>query len=91
MGENFTQSGKENGGKMIDWSKCLALERHPEKVSGAWVFKGTRLPVATLFENLAGGCNAAQFVDWFDGASLDQVEAVLRFIATETDIENGQR
>jgi uncharacterized protein (DUF433 family) len=76
---------------MIDWSKCSAVERHPEKVSGVWLFKGTRLPVATLFENLAGGCNAAQFVEWFDGASLDQVEAVLRFITTETGIENGAR
>jgi uncharacterized protein (DUF433 family) len=91
MGENFTQSGKEIGGKMVNWSKCSVVERHPKKVSGAWVFKGTRLPVAALFENLAGGCNSAQFVDWFDGASLDQVEAVLRFIATEMDIENGAR
>ena len=76
---------------MIDWSKCSAVERHPKIVSGAWVFRGSRLPVATLFENLAGGCNAAQFVEWFDGASLDQVKAVLRFIATETDLENGAR
>jgi uncharacterized protein (DUF433 family) len=76
---------------MIDWSKCSAVERHPERVSGAWVFRGARLPVATLFENLAGGCNAAQFVDWFDGASLDRVEAVLWFIATEMDIANGAR
>jgi uncharacterized protein (DUF433 family) len=91
MGENFTQSGKEIGVKMIDWSKCSAVERHLERVSGAWVFKGSRLPVTTLFENLAGGCSVAQFVEWFDGASLDQVEAVLRFIATETDIENGAR
>jgi uncharacterized protein (DUF433 family) len=76
---------------MINWSKCSAVESHPERVSGAWVFRGSRLPVATLFENLAGGCNAAQFVEWFDGASLDQVEAVLRFIVTETDFENAAR
>jgi uncharacterized protein (DUF433 family) len=65
MGENFTQSGKEIGGKMIDWSKCSAVERHLERVSGACVFKGSRLPVTTLFENLAGGCSVAQFFEWF--------------------------
>jgi uncharacterized protein (DUF433 family) len=76
---------------MIDWSKCSAVERHLERVSGAWVFKGSRFPVTSLFENLAGGSSVAQFVEWFDGASLDQVEAVLRSIATETDNENGAR
>jgi uncharacterized protein (DUF433 family) len=76
---------------MIDWSKYSVVERHLERVSGAWVFKGSRLPVTSLFENLAGGSSVAQFVEWFDGASLDQVEAVLRFIATETDNENGAR
>jgi uncharacterized protein (DUF433 family) len=91
MGENFTQSGKETGRKMIDWSKYSVVERHLERVSGAWVFKGSRLSVTSLFENLAGGSSVAQFVEWFDGASLDQVEAVLRFIATETDNENGAR
>jgi hypothetical protein len=76
MDENFTQSGKETGGKMIDWSKCSAVERHPERVSGAWAFRGS---------------SVAQFVECFDGASLDQVQAVLRFITTETGIENGAR
>jgi uncharacterized protein (DUF433 family) len=37
---------------MIDWSSCAAVERDPERVSGTWVFRGTRVPVAALFENL---------------------------------------
>jgi uncharacterized protein (DUF433 family) len=36
----------------LDWSQCPAVESTPGKVSGAWVFKGTRLPVATVIENL---------------------------------------
>jgi hypothetical protein len=48
---------------MIDWSKCSAVERHLEKVSSAWVFKGSRLPVTPLFDNLVGGCRVAQFVE----------------------------
>jgi hypothetical protein len=40
---------------MLDWSKCAAVERVPGKVSGAWLFKGTRVPVTALFENLEGG------------------------------------
>ena len=37
---------------MIDWSSCPAVERDAERVSGVWVFRGTRVPVAALFENL---------------------------------------
>jgi uncharacterized protein (DUF433 family) len=68
---------------MIDWSKCSAVERHPERVSGAWVFRGTRLPISTLFENLEKGASPAQFVEWFDGATIDQVRAVLHFVKYE--------
>lgn len=62
---------------MIDWSTCPAVERDPERVSGAWVFRGTRVPVAALFENLEDGALAAQFVEWFPGVTLEQVRAVL--------------
>jgi uncharacterized protein (DUF433 family) len=48
-------------------------------VSGAWVFKGTRLPVRAFFENLEGGATVAQFVEWFPGVSRQQVQAVLTF------------
>jgi uncharacterized protein (DUF433 family) len=37
---------------MLDWSRCDAVERTPDRVSGAWIFKGTRVPVKALFENL---------------------------------------
>lgn len=62
---------------MIDWSSCPAVERDPERASGAWVFRDTRVPVAALFENLEDGAQVTQFVEWFPGVSLDQVRAVL--------------
>jgi uncharacterized protein (DUF433 family) len=62
---------------MIDWSSCTAVERDPNKVSGAWVFRRTRVPVSALFENLEGGADIAQFIEWFPGVSLDQTRAVL--------------
>src|SRR6266853_1803444 len=40
---------------MLDWTTCSAVERHPQKVSGAWVFRGTRVPVSALFTNIEGG------------------------------------
>lgn len=69
---------------MIDWSTCPAVERDPQRVSGAWVFRGTRVPVAALFENLEDGAQISQFVQWFPGVSLDQVRAVLEHAAQST-------
>ena len=66
---------------MIDWSSCPAVERNPERVSGAWVFLGTRVPIAALFENLEDGASASQFVEWFPGVTLEQVRAVLDHVA----------
>ena len=66
---------------MIDWSSCLAVERNPESVSGAWVFRGTRVPVSTLFENLEDGALVSQFVEWFPGVTLEQVRTVLEHAA----------
>ena len=62
---------------MLDWSACDAVERDPSRVSGAWVFKGTRVPVTALFENLESGASAHEFVDWFPGVTQRHVEAVL--------------
>jgi uncharacterized protein (DUF433 family) len=62
---------------MLDWKHCPAVEQVPGKVSGAWVFRGTRVPVRALFENLEGGANVDDFLEWFPGVSRDQVEAVL--------------
>jgi uncharacterized protein (DUF433 family) len=66
---------------MIDWSTCPAVERDPERVSGAWVFRGTRIPVAALFENLEDGAQVSDFVAWFPGVGLDQARAVLEHAA----------
>jgi uncharacterized protein (DUF433 family) len=66
---------------MIDWSSCSAVERDPSRVSGAWVFRGTRVPVAALFENLEDGASIQDFVQWFPGVSLEQVRAVLEHAA----------
>ena len=66
---------------MIDWSTCPVVERDPERVSGAWVFRGTRVPVAALFENLEDGVPVGQFVEFFPGVTLDQARAVLEHAA----------
>ena len=66
---------------MIDWSSCPAVECDPERVSGAWVFRGTRVPVAALFENLEDGALVSQFVEWFPGVTLEQVRTVLEHAA----------
>ena len=50
----------------LDWTKCAAVESVPGKVSGAWVFRGTRLPVATIFENLE------------DGLSIEEITGTVR-------------
>lgn len=62
---------------MFNWNQCSAVERDPAKVSGAWVFKGTRVPVRSLFENLEAGASLLEFLDWFPGVTRDQAEAVL--------------
>jgi uncharacterized protein (DUF433 family) len=66
---------------MIDWSTCKAVERDPQRVSGAWVFRGTRVPVAALFENLEDGAQVREFVEWFPDVSLEQARTVLEHAA----------
>jgi uncharacterized protein (DUF433 family) len=63
---------------MLNWSNCSAVERVPEKVSGAWVFKGTRVPVTALFENLEDSASVDDFLEWFPGVAREQVESVLK-------------
>ncbi len=64
---------------VLDWSQCVAVERVPGKVGGAWLFTGTRVPVRALFENLEGGATVEQFLEWFPGVNREQVLAVLKF------------
>ena len=66
---------------MIDWSSCPTVERDPERVSGAWVFRGTRVPVAALFENLEDDAHVSQFVEWFPGVTAAHVRSVLEHAA----------
>ncbi len=66
---------------MIDWSTCQAVERDPERMSGAWLFRGSRLTISTLFENLEDGASVTDFVQWFQGVTLEQVQAVLHHAA----------
>lgn len=54
-----------------------AVERSPEVLSGAWRFRGTRVPVAALFENLRDGATIAEFLEWFPGVTRAQVQTVL--------------
>jgi len=66
---------------MLDWSQCEVVESTPGKVSGAWVFRGTRIPVAVVFENLEDGLTIDEIVPMFDGLTRQQVRAVLDFAA----------
>jgi uncharacterized protein (DUF433 family) len=62
---------------MLDWNECSAVERVTGRVSGAWVFRGTRVPVRALFENLEEGASIDDFLSWFPGVSKEQVVSVL--------------
>jgi uncharacterized protein (DUF433 family) len=63
----------------LDWSRCPAVESVPGKVSGAWVLKGTRMPVSAIFENLEAGASLGNIMEWYDGLNRDQVKAVIEF------------
>ena len=62
---------------MTDWTDCKAVERNPGRVSGAWVFTGTRIPLHALYENLASGASIDDFIEWFPGVKEEQVRSVL--------------
>ena len=70
---------------VLDWSQCPAVESVPGKRSGAWVLRGTRTPVATIFENLQD-MSVDELIDEF-GVTREQVEAVLQFAADSTEAE----
>ena len=62
---------------MVDWSACPAVESVPGRLSGAWVFKGTRIPLSALYDNLAAGATIDDFVEWFPGVTKEQAVAAL--------------
>lgn len=64
---------------MHNWESIKEIEQNPNKISGAWIFKGTRVPVSALFENLRDGATVEEFLEWFPGVTRAQVNAVLDF------------
>jgi len=70
---------------ILDWSQCEAVESVPGKRSGAWVFRGTRMPVSAVFENLQD-MNVDELIYEF-GVTREQVETVLQFVARSTETE----
>jgi len=72
----------------LDWSQCPAVERTPGKVSGAWLLKGTRMPVQTIFENLEAGLSIQEITEVFD-VTEQEVKAVLHFAARSLETVPG--
>jgi len=70
---------------ILDWSQCSAVESVPGKVSGAWVLKGTRMPVSVIFENLEAGANIDEIMQWYEGLDREQVKAVIEFAVRSLD------
>jgi uncharacterized protein (DUF433 family) len=75
----------------LDWSKCPAVESVPGKVSGAWVFRDTRIPVAAVFENLEDGLTIDEVAAMYDGLTREQVKAVLEFTAQSLETPSLSR
>ena len=80
---------RTGGDGMTDWSTCPAVERNPTKISGAWAFTGTRVPVYALFENLESGATVNQFLEWFPEVKKRQVAAVLKHEAEHLKAPNS--
>ena len=75
----------------LDWSRCPAVESVPGKVSGAWVFRGTRIPVVAVFENLEDGLTIDEVAALYDGLTREQVKAVLEFTAQSLETPSLSR
>jgi uncharacterized protein (DUF433 family) len=68
----------------LDWSQCAAVESVPDRLSGAWVFKNTRMPVSAIFKNLEAGSDIDEIIEQFH-VTREQVQAVLEFAARSLD------
>ena len=66
----------------MDWSRCSAVDRSPGKLGGAWCFRGTCLPVATLFEHLDQGSTIDEFLEWFSSVSRERIATAVDFVQT---------
>lgn len=71
---------------MSDWSSCPDVERAADRVSGAWVFRGTRVPVAALFENIEDSATVQDFLEWFPGVKAQQARSVLEHAARSLEV-----
>jgi len=71
---------------ILDWDNCHEVSRHPLVMSGAVVFKHTRLPVSLLFENIADGVSLDEFIAWYPGVEKERIEAVLKFVAESASV-----
>lgn len=69
----------------LNWSQCPVVESVPGKLSGAWVLRGTRMPVSAIFENIEAGANIEDILEWFDGLDREQVRAVIEFAVRSLD------
>ena len=76
---------------VLDWSQCSVVEEVPGKVSGAWVLRGSRMPVATIFENLEAGASIDDVMSWYEGLVRKQVQAVIEFAARTLDLAATRR
>jgi uncharacterized protein (DUF433 family) len=75
----------------LDWSTCSAVESVPGKLSGAWVFRGTRIPVSAVFENLEDGLTIDEIVQMFEGLTRERVVTILDFAAQSLEVPTPAR
>jgi uncharacterized protein (DUF433 family) len=68
-----------------DWSQCPDVESIPDKPSGAWVLRGTRMPASIIFETLEAGANIDDIMQWYEGLDREQVKAVIEFAVRSLD------
>lgn len=69
---------------ILDWSQCPSVESVPDRRSGAWVFRDTRMPVSTIFENFEAGSSIEEIIEQYD-VTREQIRAVLEFAARSLD------
>ena len=69
---------------ILDWSQCPAVESVPGRLSGAWVFRDTRMPVSSIFENLEYGSSIEDIMENYN-VTLEQIQEVLEFAARSLD------
>jgi uncharacterized protein (DUF433 family) len=82
--ELFWKSKEAGAMGTLDWSECPAVESVPGRLSGAWVFRDTRMPVSAVFENLEAGASIEEIMEWFH-LNREQVVTVLEFAARSLD------